>query len=602
MKKICNKKVIMLAIGLMLILSTFVVGIGSVSAQGDGWDDTEEIEAPGVWNGELNVDNEEDYWKFELEESQIVTINFTAEVDANLRLELYEPTDLGRDQAFRLESADGVTDSDDYMIANGTATDYWFIKVYENFGDYGSYSFEIDITYQNDAGSGGDVASTFDEAYEIEEGGYEGILGDMDEKDMYKINLEESQVVNIDFTAEGDADLRLELYEPTNLGRDQAFRLESADGIMDSDDYAIANGTSSDYWFLEVYEHFGTLGPYSFEISITYQNDAGSGGDAASAGPGPSLPEYPTPISPGEWTGYMNAPGDIRDIYGMDVPGGSTITINVDPPNTMTVDQWLRNDEGTDLDVDYDNVAGDESEVSWVASSDEFVYIWLKCQDGKGTYSMDIELTGLEEPDSVTLYDPEEEDITSSSVKLSWSQSEIDDFDKYEIYVSESSGSLGTRVETVSHKTTTATTIENLDSDTMYYFTVRVVNTVGVHEDSNQVSATTSESEDDDDPIFDEDDDLPEFVEDWFERGMMCLALGVIIVVVIVIIIIVVIIKLVKKDDKGGEQPPRQEYQQPPPPAQSPEPSEMQYQEPVPPEETGGDISPGERITEEEEF
>ncbi len=106
---------------------------------------------------------------------------------------------------------------------------------------------------------------------------------------------------------------------------------------------------------------------------------------------------------------------------------------------------------------------------------------------------------------------------------------------------------------------------------------------------------------DDDDTIID-DDDLPEFVEDWFERGMMCLALGVIIVVVIVIIIIVVIIKLVKKDDKGGEQPPRQEYQQPPPPARSSQEPEMQYQGAPPPEETGGEISPGEDIMEEEEF
>ncbi len=138
-------------------------------------------------------------------------------------------------------------------------------------------------------------------------------------------------------------------------------------------------------------------------------------------------------------------------------------------------------------------------------------------------------------------------------------------------------------------------TYEYIDEENEYYWDT-------AYPDDDDTDENDVTDPDDDDPIFDEDDDLPEFVEDWFERGMMCLALGVIIVVVIVIIIIVVIIKLVKKDDKGGEQPPRQEYQQPPPPAQSPEPSEMQYQEPVPPEETGGDISPGERITEEEEF
>ncbi len=98
------------------------------------------------------------------------------------------------------------------------------------------------------------------------------------------------------------------------------------------------------------------------------------------------------------------------------------------------------------------------------------------------------------------------------------------------------------------------------------------------------------------------EEDYTEFVDDLMERGMMCLLIAIIIPIIIVVIVIIVIIKIVKKDDKGGEQPPRQEYQQPPPPARSSQEPEMQYQGAPPPEETGGEISPGEDIMEEEEF
>ena len=134
-------------------------------------------------------------------------------------------------------------------------------------------------------------------------------------------------------------------------------------------------------------------------------------------------------------------------------------------------------------------------------------------------------------------------------------------------------------------------TYEYIDQENEYYWDT------ADPDDDNDVTDPNDDNDvtdPDDDPIFD-DDDLPEFIEDWFERGMMCLALGVIIVVVIVIIIIVVIIKLVKKNGKDQEQPPRQEYRQPPPPTEPPQPEEMKYQQKPPTEDyeitdTDGDM------------
>jgi len=53
-----KKKSLVLAIGLILILSTFAIGTEIISAQGDSFDDAEEIEVPGQWSGTLDDDNE----------------------------------------------------------------------------------------------------------------------------------------------------------------------------------------------------------------------------------------------------------------------------------------------------------------------------------------------------------------------------------------------------------------------------------------------------------------------------------------------------------------------------------------------------------------
>jgi len=67
-----------------------------------------------------------------------------------------------------------------------------------------------------------------------------------------------------------------------------------------------------------------------------------------------------------------------------------------------------------------------------------------------------------------------------------------EDFDRYEIYQSTSSGVFGILIHTETTKTVTSYTVTGLTSSATYYFTVRVVNTGNLHADSNQVSGTTS--------------------------------------------------------------------------------------------------------------
>ncbi|MFQ6127506.1 MAG: fibronectin type III domain-containing protein [Thermoplasmata archaeon] len=92
-------------------------------------------------------------------------------------------------------------------------------------------------------------------------------------------------------------------------------------------------------------------------------------------------------------------------------------------------------------------------------------------------------------PEAVVLNAPT--NITDHSMRLSWSQSNDSDFAMYELYQSETSGLLGTRIAYVTDRLITWQFAAGLIESTTYYFTVRVIDTGGLYNDSNQVNGTT---------------------------------------------------------------------------------------------------------------
>jgi len=89
----------------------------------------------------------------------------------------------------------------------------------------------------------------------------------------------------------------------------------------------------------------------------------------------------------------------------------------------------------------------------------------------------------------VTLFDPT--NVTSTSLKISWSESIATNFARYELYTSESSGQFGSLTVTITDRLTTSYTVTDLQPSTTYYFVVRVVDTENKFSDSNQVGART---------------------------------------------------------------------------------------------------------------
>jgi len=94
-------------------------------------------------------------------------------------------------------------------------------------------------------------------------------------------------------------------------------------------------------------------------------------------------------------------------------------------------------------------------------------------------------------PDPVALYTPASEAISTETVELTWSESNEPDFRNYVIYKSGSEGVLGDALEEVAERSETSHTVEELEPDTTYYFSVRAYDTGGLYSDSNQLEVHT---------------------------------------------------------------------------------------------------------------
>ena len=96
-------------------------------------------------------------------------------------------------------------------------------------------------------------------------------------------------------------------------------------------------------------------------------------------------------------------------------------------------------------------------------------------------------------PAAVKLNTPS--DVGDTALKLSWSQNNDSDFDSYELYMGNRSGfnlTDDTLLYTLFNQSTVSHTVEGLTNNTTYFFKIRVLDTGGLRNDSNEVSTTTT--------------------------------------------------------------------------------------------------------------
>ncbi|MEW5760719.1 MAG: fibronectin type III domain-containing protein, partial [Candidatus Thermoplasmatota archaeon] len=101
-------------------------------------------------------------------------------------------------------------------------------------------------------------------------------------------------------------------------------------------------------------------------------------------------------------------------------------------------------------------------------------------------------LLGNIPPKAVTLFSPTS--ISNSSLTLQWSKNNDTDFDKYEVHMSLEKDfviSKDTLINEIKEQNITSYILKGLKDNTTYYFKIRVFDTGGLYNDSNEVSAKT---------------------------------------------------------------------------------------------------------------
>ena len=274
-----------------------------------------EIEPKTEINGYLGDLDEADMYKVMLSPSSIVTLSFSSRAEDDQELTFLNPN---REDIFTMYSSSEEERIDDYYLANETVLDYWFIKVDRYYSD-GNYSFTVSVDMQNDAGSGVDVSEDYPQAYEIEPGRtVNGFLGDLDEFDMYKIEIMPGSIVTVSFKSEAEDDQELTFQNPN---KEDIFTFYSSQEVTETDDYYLANETAQDYWFIKVDRYYSD-GNYSFNVSIDMQNDAGSGGDVS--GGYSEAYEISTDT---EISGFVGDLDEV-DVYKLEIQPGSMVEIS----------------------------------------------------------------------------------------------------------------------------------------------------------------------------------------------------------------------------------------------------------------------------------
>jgi hypothetical protein len=180
---------------------------------------------------------------------------------------------------------------------------------------------------QNDAGSGGDVSADLASPYRIESGKkYNGALDESDDGDAYTVSYNPGDVVCIKVTPNSGLDIALMCAE-----------FMANDGVKGEEENLCVGADIDKTHLTRIDIMVGTVsgaGNYTFEVTMTSQNDGNSGGDAGEGD------ENVIKLEPGTYSDCHLGHGDQSDNYKVSLAPGQIATINVIPSSDFDVRLW----------------------------------------------------------------------------------------------------------------------------------------------------------------------------------------------------------------------------------------------------------------------
>lgn len=393
-------------------------------------------------------------------------------------------------------------------VFNDNAQGSWIVRVKNTEPQFGGrYSLAVRIDPpEGDPGSGTDAPAAFEGANPLPQGVHTGSLTPTslaDKVDVFRLEgVGVGKVIAVGAssflpdTTPNRPLLDLHLYDPDLVERDQVRICGQAGGIVRT---AHKDGT----WYLQVSEVGGTgeacaPGPlvrdnrYAVSYALRTQPDGPSGDAPAGT---PNAPTVPNTL----WHEGWSDEGDVDDTYRLDpAPVGGVFRVAASSPvESMDFTIRLFNSAGQVLASNASVAGRARLQIAVGAEGTYFLRFEQSVTSSNpaaaGPYIFYARSLPNEAPIPVRLSNPDESvlanEVTRNSVKVRWTRSVDEDFQKYEVYAAQNPNFLPSPSllrATITDRDQTDTTVTGLEAGREYTLLVRVYDGSGLFADSNR--------------------------------------------------------------------------------------------------------------------
>ncbi len=397
-------------ISTVLVILALFAAMLAAGAHGTGSADTEPNDtfegakslSPGVYTGNLEGDDEDDFYNLTVGAGQTIYVNVTPDDTLIVDLRLYDPDRTEKTYALGHIHGGGEIQRVSFTTGSDAMWSNYYVRVHntkhylsdsDTNTSHGNYTIELAFADQGDGGSAGDAGDSLDEPLAMTAGDHTGFLADLDSDDCYSVVVEGGQTITVNVTPAHSLDVDMGLY---NADREQVAvpSYEPGDlGELESISFTTNSSMAEYVYFIKIHRQEGS-GEYSMMVELASQDDGGLGGDAPEMGADWTLP--PTaqamPFTNATTEGFMNAydGDDVWDVYSVSATAEKRLTVTVTPPAAMALDIRLWNANEVELASDFGNLKGDFASVHWDFTDAQNVYILMSCTSGRGTYTLEV--------------------------------------------------------------------------------------------------------------------------------------------------------------------------------------------------------------------
>ena len=151
--------------------------------------------------------DEEDWYLFSVCQGQTIEITVNPTQDYDL--------ELVNDQVEVIASSTNSGSSAESISYTADRTALYYMRVFAKEGaGEGTYTMNVELIGQNDAGTGGDAGNDLGSALTISPGTYYGFMSYYDQVDCYAFSVSSGQAINIELTSALLSDYNIWLYDP----------------------------------------------------------------------------------------------------------------------------------------------------------------------------------------------------------------------------------------------------------------------------------------------------------------------------------------------------------------------------------------------------